>query len=75
MLGVLLAFGEPGRISEQEARFTRTVRRPSVSHESLELELPSEGLHALGADDQNSNRSIELSVWAGSQLLGFGIDD
>lgn len=74
MLGVLLAFGEPEHVSGHEARFTRAVRRQSVRRESLELEIPSEGLRALGVD-AHSTQSTKLTVWAGSQLLGFGISE
>lgn len=77
ILGVLLAFGEPVLGPKHEARFTRAVRRPSTSRESLEIEIPTEGLRALNIDAHvsDSEQSTELSVWAGSQLLGFGIND
>ncbi|UPM42955.1 hypothetical protein [Halocatena salina] len=77
MLGLLLAFGEPTLDPNQRTRFTRTVRRPSPNRESLELEIPIEGLQALDIETHipDSERVMELSVWAGSQLLGFGINE
>lgn len=77
MFGILLAFGEPALDPNHQARFTRAVQRPSAGRESLELEIPTEGLQALNVDARipDSDRSTELSVWAGSQLLGFGINE
>ncbi len=76
MLGVLLAIGEPALGSNHHARFTRAVRRPSADRESLELEIPTEGLRALDVDAlPDSEQATELSVWAGSQLLGFGVNE
>lgn len=75
-LGILLAFGEPAVDPNSQTRFSRAVRRSSAKRESLELEIPIEGLQALDVDVPlpDCDRSTELSVWAGSQLLGFGIN-
>ncbi|RRJ33592.1 hypothetical protein [Halocatena pleomorpha] len=76
-LGLLLAFGEPSIDPTPQTRFTRAVQRSSPNRESLELEIPIEGLQALDIDAHipDSARVMELSVWAGSQLLGFGISE
>lgn len=76
-LGILLAFGEPSLNSNHQTQFTRSVRQPSANRESLELEIPIEGLQALDIDVHIPDRehAPELSIWAGSQLLGFGINE
>lgn len=77
MFGVLLAFGEPALDPNHQTRFRRAVQRSSAKQESLELEIPIEGLQALDVDVHlpDCDRSMELSVWAGSQLLGFGVNE
>lgn len=77
LLDVLLAFGEPGPDREEQARFTRPVRRLSADPELLELEIPVEGLRALDAVSNASDDAIssELTVWAGSQMLGFAVSE
>lgn len=75
ILGVLLAFGEPGFGRQSRARFTRAVRRLSTDPETLELEIPEEGLQALDTVSHVFGDEMsppKLTVWAGSQLLGFG---
>lgn len=76
MLGVLLAFGEPGLERGHRARFARAVHRLSTDPETFELEIPSEGLRALDivSHASGSEKPLpELTVWAGSQLLGFAV--
>lgn len=77
LLDVLIAFGEPGPDREEQARFTRPVRRLSTDPELLELEIPVEGLRALNTVSHASGdvKSPELTVWAGSQMLGFAVSE
>lgn len=77
MLDVLLAIGEPGPDRECRARFTRAVRRLSSEPDLLELEIPLEGLRALDAVSRASDdvKQSELTVWAGSQMLGFAVSE
>ncbi|WP_330631968.1 hypothetical protein [Halocatena halophila] len=71
-VGLLLAFGEPRSGPAQESRFTATVERCQIE-DTLTLTVPKAALDALGYETVDAG--ITITVWAGSQLLGFGCDN
>ncbi len=71
-VGLLIAFGEPRSGPAAESRFTATVERCQVE-DTLSLTVPKAALDALGYETPEVGGT--LSVWAGSQMLGFGCDN
>ncbi|MFW6382522.1 MAG: hypothetical protein ACOCZD_00605 [Haloferacaceae archaeon] len=72
-LGMVPALGSPDTVDGRSEPLSRNIRQEGTGGKTLRLVLPDDVLEALDIDDDEvgGDAPVEVTVWAGEQLVAF----